>query len=146
MYKILLLLLLGVGLVPCVSQTSHAAGELHLNFHMGGAVSGQSFVGGTLKNTGDAPVAHGYVVVTVLNAQCHPVNSVLESFGHIAAGESLGFRVPVSELKRYRLAAIKAFDAQGFEVLAVDDNAELLKSREPEEREACALAKTAMTP
>ncbi|TPG65699.1 FxLYD domain-containing protein [Pseudomonas arsenicoxydans] len=137
--------LAGVALAFGYSMSSSAAPELHLNFHMGGSSGGQSFVGGTLINSGDAPVAHGYVVVTLLDAQCHPLKSVLEHFANIPAGEKLGFRVPINgALKRYRLASVKGFDAEGFEVMAVDDNAELLKGREPADREYCAKAREAV--
>lgn len=136
--------LAGAVLALGCSMSSWAAGELHLEFHMGGSAGGRSFVGGTLFNAGDAPVAHGYVVVTLLDAQCRPLKSVLEPFEGIAAGEKLEFRVPISEgLRRYRLASVKGFDAQGFEVLAVDDNATVLKAREPLDREFCAGAKGA---
>ncbi|MBF6037324.1 membrane-associated Zn-dependent protease 1 [Pseudomonas sp. P154a] len=124
-----------------------AAGELHLSFHMGGSGGGQSFVGGTLINSGDAPVVHSYVVVTSLDGQCKPTGSMLESFGSIAPGEQLSFRIPVkSGLKRYRLASIKGFDAEGFELLAVDDNARILKGREAQERESCAKAQEIEVP
>ncbi len=87
-------------------------------------------------------MAHGYVVVTLLDTQCRPLKSVLESFGPIEAGERLGFRVPVGGgLQRYRLLGFKAFDAQGFEVPAVDDNQAILKARESEERTYCTQAK-----
>ncbi|UVM05736.1 FxLYD domain-containing protein [Pseudomonas laurylsulfatiphila] len=136
--------LVSIALALGYSMSSWAAGELHLEFHMGGAGGGQSFVGGTLLNSGDAPVAYGYVVVTLLDAQCRPMKSVLESFEGIAAGERLEFRVPINgTLKRYRLASIKGFDAEGFDVLAVDDNAEILKQREPQDREYCTKARKA---
>jgi hypothetical protein len=123
------------------SNPGWAAGQLHLSFHMGGVGGGQSFVGGTLINNGDAPVAHGYLVVTLLDGQCTPLNSVLESFGPIEPGEQLSFRVPIKErLVRYRLATVKGFDAEGFELMAVDDNAERIKEREAQDREYCAKA------
>lgn len=123
---------------------SWAAGELHLSFHMGGSSAGQGFVGGTLVNNGDAPVAHGYVVVTLLDEQCRPLKSVMESFSNIAVGEERGFRVPVEGgLKRYRLLSIKGFDAEGFEITAVDDNEAILKAREAEERAYCARVRSA---
>jgi hypothetical protein len=46
-------------------------------------------------------------------------------------------------LQRYRLTNVKAFDATGFELLVVDDNAVLLAAREPEERAYCAQAQDA---
>jgi len=138
------LLLLAVFGFAGWSSSGWAAGELHLRFHMGGAGGGQAFVGGSLVNSGDAPVAHGYVVVTLLDAQCNPLNSLLESFGPILSGQQLGFRVPVTgSLQRYRLTSVKAFDAAGFELLAVDDNAALLAAREPEVRAYCAQAQEA---
>jgi len=126
------------------SVNGWAAGELHLSFHMGGATNGSGFVGGTLVNTGDAPVAHGYVVVTLLDAQCRPMRSVMESFDTIEPGEQRSFRVAVgADLKRYRLLSLKGFDAEGFELRAVDDNEAILKAREPEERVYCAQAQKA---
>lgn len=125
-----------------LSLPSRAAGELHLTFHMGGSANGSGFVGGTLINTGDEPVAHGYVVITLLDTQCRPLRSVLESFEAIEAGQKRSFRVPVGgDLRRYRLLSIKGFDAQGFELLAVDDNEAMLKAREAEERAYCAQAR-----
>lgn len=125
-----------------VSMPSRAAGELHLNFHIGGAANGGGFVGGTLVNTGDEPVAHGYLVVTVLDAQCRPLRSLLESFDTIEAGQQRSFRIEVGgDLKRYRLLSIKGFDAEGFELVAVDDNEVILKEREAEERAYCARAR-----
>lgn len=145
MHKKTLSWLAGAVLALGCSMSSWAVGELHLEFHMGGAFRGQSFVGGTLFNAGDAPVAHGYVVVTLLDTRCRPLKSVLESFGGIAAGEKLEFRVPINGvLSRYRLASVKGFDAEGFEVLAVDDNAAVLKAREARDREYCAEAKGAV--
>ena len=138
------LLLLAIFGLASWSSGSWAAGELHLSFHMGGAGGGQAFVGGTLVNSGDEPVVHGYIVVTLLDAQCHPLSSLLESFGPIAAGQQLGFRVPVEgRLERYRLTNVKAFDTAGFELPAVDDNAALLAAREPEARAFCAQAQDA---
>lgn len=136
------LLILAIVWAMGVSLPSRAAGELHLNFHMGGSANGNGFVGGTLVNTGDAPVAHGYVVVTLLDAQCRPLRSVLESFDTIDAGQKRSFRIAVgSDLKRYRLLSIKGFDAEGFELVAVDDNEAILKAREAEERAYCAQAR-----
>lgn len=127
------------------SIPSWAAGELHLIFHMGGTGGGTAFVGGTLLNAGDEPVAHGYVVVTVLDAQCRPIKSVLENFGPIPVGEKRGFRIPVGgDLRRYRLLSLKGFDSSGFAVSAVDDNEALLNAREAEERAYCAQAQRAL--
>jgi hypothetical protein len=124
------------------SMQSWAAGELHLNFHMGGSANGSGFVGGTLINSGDEPVAHSYLVVTLLDAQCRPLRSVMESFDSIAAGQERSFRIAVgSDLKRYRLLSIKGFDAEGFELVAVDDSEAILKAREAEERAYCAQGK-----
>lgn len=132
----------GVLMALFYSISASVAGELHLEFHMGGTAGGQSFIGGTLFNAGDEPVAHGYVVVTLLDAQCRPLGSVLETFADIAAGKKLEFRVPINGgLKRYRLASVKAFDAEGFDVSVVDDNASVIKAREPLDREFCAKAK-----
>lgn len=123
------------------SIPSWAAGKLHLIFHMGGTGGDTAFVGGTLLNAGDEPVAHGYVVVTVLDAQCRPIKSVLESFGSIQAGEKRAFRIAVgADLRRYRLLSLKAFDSSGFVIPAVDDNEALLHAREAEERADCAQA------
>ena len=129
---------LGVLIILGAPLPGWAAGQLHLTCHVGGAGGGQSFVGGTLHNSGDAVIAHSYVVVTMLDGQCKALGSVLKTFGSIAAGESLEFRVPgVPGMQRYRLAAVKGFDSEGFEVVSVDDNAQILKSREREEREQC---------
>lgn len=121
------------------SMKTWASGELHLTFHMGSSTGGQAFVGGTLVNTGDAPVAHGYVVVTLLDGQCRPLRSVLESFGVIGTGQKYGFRIAVQGgLQRYRLLSVRGFDAEGFEVRSVDDNEVILKARDAEERACCA--------
>lgn len=131
-------MLLAVIWAMCSSAQSWAVGELHLNFHMGGSVNGSGFVGGTLINTGDEPVAHSYAVVTLLDPQCRPLKSVIESFDSIAAGETRSFRIAVGgELKRYRLLSIKGFDAKGFELVAIDDNEAIVKARETAERAYC---------
>ncbi|WP_415761001.1 FxLYD domain-containing protein [Pseudomonas sp. CP4] len=138
-------MLLAVIWAMCGSAQSWAAGELHLNFHMGGSVNGSGFVGGTLINTGDEPVAHGYAVVTLLDIQCRPLKSVIESFDSIAAGETRSFRIAVDgELKRYRLLSIKGFDANGFELVAIDDNEAIVKARETAERAYCGQSKHAV--
>ncbi|MFZ3183968.1 MAG: FxLYD domain-containing protein, partial [Pseudomonas sp.] len=102
------------------------------------AHGGQAYVGGTLVNRGDAPVSHGYVVVTLIDAQCRPQESVLGDFGAISQGESREFRVPLEwKYQRYRITALAAFDGDGATLLAVDDNAALLQSREADERAKC---------
>jgi hypothetical protein len=123
------------------STQGFAAGELHLSFHVGGSGGGQAFVGGTLINSGDAPVAHSYVVVTTLDNQCRPQSSILQNFGVIEPGSQLTFTVPiVGALARYKIAGLKAFDYEGFELVAVDDNLEILQGREEAERESCSKA------
>lgn len=144
MYKVVFYYLFGMVFSAGYSMQIFAAGELHLKFHIGGAVGNESFIGGTLVNTGDAPVAHGYVVVTLLDGQCHPLKSVLQSFYGITAGEQKDFRIPISGgLKRYRLSSIKGFDDAGFELISVDDNAHILQDRESWEREDCAKTRDA---
>jgi hypothetical protein len=141
MHKIRLGWLMGMSLGMSSPAATWAAGELHLSFHMGGTSGEQSFVGGTLINEGDAPVVHGYVVVTLLDAQCRPLKSVLGNFDEIPVGQARSFRVPLEgALQRYRLASVKGFDAQGFEVPSIDDNQKIIKAREVEERAYCAEA------
>lgn len=135
------LFVLAIALTMASPKSSWAAGELHLMFHMGSAGGGAAFVGGTLLNSGDAPVAHGYLVLTLLDAQCRPLRSLLETFGPIPAGEKRGFRIAVGgDLRRYRLLGLQGFDSSGFAVPTVDDNEAILNAREAEERVYCAQA------
>lgn len=121
------------------SSWSWASGELHLSFHMVIAYSGQTYVGGTLVNRGDAPVSHGFVVVTLIDAQCRPQESVLGNFAEIPAGETREFRVPLQwKYQRYQVTALSAFDREGVELVAIDDNAALLQLREADEQAKCA--------
>lgn len=133
-----MVLLAGIGL----ALPSWAEGALHLKFHIGGHANNKSFVGGTVENLSNKPVAHGYIVVTLLDRQCNPKQSLLKEFGGIASGGEYRFNVPIDgKLERYRLLTVKSFDEEGFEIMAVDDNAELLKGREPAEREYCSAAR-----
>ena len=121
------------------SSGSWAAGQLHLSFHMVLAHGGQAYVGGTLVNRGDAPVSHGFVVVTLIDAQCRPQESVLGNFAEIPAGETLEFRVPLQwKYQRYQVTALSAFDRESVQLLVIDDNAALLQSREADEQAKCA--------
>lgn len=122
---------------------SLAAAEMHLKFHSGAVVDGQSFITGSLNNRGDADIAHGYVVVTVLDAQCRPVKSILQSFDRMEPGQEQRFRLPVEgRLKRYRLASVVGFDDMGFNVVTVNETEPMFKLREPEEQALCAQARS----
>ncbi|WP_146038883.1 membrane-associated Zn-dependent protease 1 [Pseudomonas fluorescens] len=121
----------------CFVGNSSAAPELEVKFHMGLGNGTTQEVGGTLANTGDAPIAQGYLVITPVATQCHPQASVLYQFGLLAPGEEQEFRVPVTErFSSYRLQ-MGAFDGQGFAVAAKDANQLVLDERISEERENC---------
>lgn len=127
-----------------LSTWSWASGELHLSFHMVIAHGGQAYVGGTLVNRGDAPVSHGYVVVTLIDAQCQPQESVLGNFGAIAPGAERELRIPLKwRFKRYRVTGLAAFDANSSELLVVDDHVALLQAREADEQAKCAQVREA---
>lgn len=122
--------------------TAQAAPSLHMSFHMALVKDSERKIGATLVNRGDENIAHGYAVVTLIDAQCKPFTSVMASFGNISPGEKLSVNIPVSaSFHSYRLASLAAFDEEGFVVPAIDDNLEILKAREPEERNYCAEAK-----
>ncbi|TPG65698.1 FxLYD domain-containing protein [Pseudomonas arsenicoxydans] len=126
------------------SLNGWAAGEVYLNFHTSGSINDESFVRGSVTNSGDALIRHGYVVVTLLDVQCRPLKSVLHSFDAIEPGQAQDFRVPVEgRIQRYRLASVRGFDHEGFEVPTVDAHAPIFKVREPEERGHCAQARKA---
>ncbi|CDG20311.1 conserved exported protein of unknown function [Xenorhabdus poinarii G6] len=124
------------------TPTLWAKGEAHLLFHMGLGASGKFFVGGTLQNKGDQPVAGGYLAVLPLNAQCEPNVLVVYSFESLAPGEKKAFRIPVnSSLSSYRLIGFSAYDDMGFPLPVIDETAKIIKEREPSEREACQVAR-----
>lgn len=119
-----------------------AAPELQVKFHMGIGNGTTQEVGGTLVNAGDAPITRGYLVITPINAQCHPGASVLYPLGPLPPGEEQQFRVPMTErFSSYRLQ-MGAFDEQGFAVPAKDANQAILDGRIGEEREKCNAART----
>lgn len=120
------------------ASAAWAAADVHLQFHMVAGNGQRFFIGGTLANTGDAPVGHGYLVATLIDDRCRVSGSVLQAFGPLAAGQSSQFRIPLSVtgLHHYRLA-VKAFDEQGFAVPAVDDNQAVLDGRLDAERIYC---------
>lgn len=115
-----------------------ANGQAHLTFHMGAGANQQFFVGGTVENRGDKPIARAYVAILPVNERCELLPMAWKEFGPILAHDHIEFRVPVSSaLTQYRLASFGAFDDMGFAVTAVDDTAAILKAREPKERQAC---------
>ncbi|OTA21884.1 membrane-associated Zn-dependent protease 1 [Xenorhabdus beddingii] len=119
-----------------------AKGEAHLLFHMGLGANGQFFVGGTLQNKGDQPVAGGYLAVLPLNAKCEPGTLAVHAFEPLAVGEKKEFRVPVnSPLSGYRLIGFGAYDDMGFPLPTVDETAKIIQEREPGERKACQSAR-----
>lgn len=125
-----------------LSGQAWAAPELLVKFHMGIGNGTTQEVGGTLVNSGDAPITRGYLVVTPIDAQCHPGASVLYPIGPVPPGEEQPFRVPVTErFSSYRLQ-MGAFDEQGFAVSAKDANQAILDGRLNEDREKCNAART----
>lgn len=131
--------LLSIILIPMLS---HAQGILHLKFHMGLGANGQFFVGGTLENQGTAPIAHGYLVISLLNEQCYPIGEKLYPFGPLSAKQQHEFRIPiVGRLHGYRLTAVQALDDMGFTLPVIDETQATIKSREPLERKKCAKAR-----
>ncbi|MBI6549470.1 membrane-associated Zn-dependent protease 1 [Xenorhabdus lircayensis] len=119
-----------------------AKGEAHLLFHMGLGANGKFFVGGTLQNKGDQPVAGGYLAVLPLNAKCEPGTLAVHSFKPLAPGEKKEFRVPVNTpLSSYRLIGFGAYDDMGFPLPTVDETAKIIQEREPSERKACQSAR-----
>ncbi|MCG3469284.1 membrane-associated Zn-dependent protease 1 [Xenorhabdus bovienii] len=124
------------------SSALWAKGEAHLLFHMGLGANGKFFVGGTLENKGDKPVAGGYLAVLPLNTKCEPQAPTVQSFESLAPGERKEFRIPVNtQLSGYRLIGFGAYDDMGFALPTVDETAKVIKDREPDERKACQLAR-----
>ncbi|WP_272668215.1 membrane-associated Zn-dependent protease 1 [Providencia sp. PROV117] len=120
------------------SFTALANGQAHLTFHMGAGANQQFFVGGTVENRGDTPIARAYVAILPVTERCELLPMAWKEFGPIPAHGNVEFRVPVaSALTQYRLASFGAFDDMGFAVTAVDDTAAILKAREPEARQTC---------
>ncbi|PHM25964.1 membrane-associated Zn-dependent protease 1 [Xenorhabdus ehlersii] len=120
-----------------------AKGEAHLLFHMGLGANGKFFVGGTLQNKGDQPVAGGYLAVLSLNAQCEPGTLTVYSFEALASGEKKEFRIPINApLSSYRLIGFGAYDDMGFPLPTIDETAKIIQEREPNERKTCQLART----
>lgn len=115
-----------------------AAADIHLQFHLLAGSGQHHFIGGTLANSGDAPVGHGYLVATLVDGRCQVTGSMLQAFGPLAAGQQIQFRIPFtgSGPHHYRLA-LKAFDERGFAVPAVDDNQAVLDGRLAQERAYC---------
>ncbi|WP_051673165.1 hypothetical protein [Pseudomonas chlororaphis] len=114
-----------------------AAPELTVKFHMGVGNGTSQAVGGTLTNSGDAPIAQGYLIVTPVNAQCRPGASVMYAIGAIQPGEEQSFNVPMKDpFSNYRLQ-MGGFDEQGFIVPAQDANQVILDGRLKEQREKC---------
>lgn len=131
--------LLSIMLIPILSD---AQGILHLKFHMGLGANGQFFVGGTLENQGNAPITHGYLVITLLNQHCQPVHDILHPFGPLLAKQTQPFRIPIQgRLHGYRLTAVQALDDMGFTLPVIDETQAIIKSREISEREKCAKAR-----
>jgi hypothetical protein len=129
--------LFGIVLWAC-ARMCWAEGVAHLVFHMGLGASGQFFIGGTLENKGDAPISHGYVVVSLLDAKCYPMDEKLYAFGPLSAGHTQAFRIPIDgRLQGYRLTAFKALDDMGFPLLAIDDTHAIIHAREVAERKKC---------
>ncbi|PHM61654.1 membrane-associated Zn-dependent protease 1 [Xenorhabdus ishibashii] len=120
-----------------------AKGEAHLLFHMGLGASGKFFVGGTLQNKGDQPVAGGYLAILPLNAKCEPDTLTVYSFEPLASGEKKEFRIPINiPLSSYHLIGFGAYDDMGFPLPAIDETAKIIQEREPSERKACQSART----
>lgn len=118
-------------------------GEAHLLFHMGLGANGQFFVGGTLQNKGDQPVAGGYLAILPLNAKCEPGTLTVYPFEPLASGEKKEFRVPINTpLSSYRLIGFGAYDDMGFPLPAIDETAKIIQERESSERKACQSART----
>ncbi|CDL86141.1 hypothetical protein [Xenorhabdus cabanillasii] len=137
-YRTMLILL-----ASCLfSPTLWAQGEAHLLFHMGLGANGKFFVGGTLQNKGDQPVAGGYLAILPLNIKCEPQSLIVYSFDSLAPEEKKEFRIPVDiPPSSYHLMGFVAYDDMGFSLPAVDETANIIKDREPNERKACQLAR-----
>ncbi|WP_047681697.1 MULTISPECIES: hypothetical protein [Xenorhabdus] len=137
-YRTILILLTSFLFSPIL----RAQGETHLLFHMGLGANGKFFVGGTLQNKGDQPVAGGYLAILPLNIQCEPQSLIVYSFDSLAPEEKKTFRIPVDiPLSSYHLMGFVAYDDMGFSLPTVDETAKIIKDREPNERKACQLAR-----
>lgn len=115
-----------------------ANGQAYLTFHMGAGGNNQFFVGGTVENRGDAPIARAYVSILPVTERCELLPMAWQEFGPIEAHGKMEFRVPVnSALTHYRLAGFAAFDDMGFALPSVDETADIIKARELNERQVC---------
>lgn len=142
MLKLRTLLQIVLLLIMLAPMLSYAQGILHLKFHLGLGANGQFFVGGTLKNQGSGPIAHGYLVISLLNQQCHPIGEKLYPFGPLSAKQQHEFRIPITgRLEGYRVTAVQALDDMGFALPVVDETQAIIKARESAERKQCAQAR-----
>ncbi|WP_440030409.1 hypothetical protein [Chromobacterium amazonense] len=116
--------------------------KAHLKFHMGLGANGRYEVRATVSNSGDEPVARGYLVVSLRDKQCRWTGDVLQTFGSVAPGQTTLVTIPITgELNSYRLTSFQAFDDMGYSLPAVDDLVDILKARESKERKDCAAAR-----
>lgn len=124
-------------LVPCLAL---ANGEAHLLFHMGVGANGKYYVGGTIQNNSEQPIERGYIVIVPVNERCQPQQPLLQVYGPVAMGQKIEFNIPIEgQLNGYRLGSFAAFDSMGFAIPTVDDTAQVIAERLPDDRLACEL-------
>lgn len=115
-----------------------AQGSAHLLFHMGLGTNGKFFVGGTIKNTGDGPIAKGYIIILPVEKNCKPLKFIMSEYQKLEAGKEIQFRIPIeSTLYAYRIAGFKAFDDMGFELQTVDETKKIIEARHDKEVLTC---------
>lgn len=115
-----------------------AQGNAHLLFHMGLGANGKFFVGGTIKNTGDGPVAKGYIIILPVEMNCKPMEFIMSEYQNLDPGKEIQFRIPIeSTLYAYRIAGFKAFDDMGFELQSVDETKKIIEARHDKEVLTC---------
>lgn len=139
--KKLLLVLLLLGLVISlfvITPGARASALPVLAFHMGLGAEGKFFVGGTLRNDGDMPVAKGYIVILPVTKRCEPEHFVFYEFGELPPGSTHEFRVPVKgRLIAYRLADVGAVDDMGYTIPVRDETKAVVEARHQEDVKQC---------
>lgn len=129
--------LVAIGLVM-ISGMCQAEGELHIKFHLAVSEGVGGALRATLVNTGDADIYKGYLVVTMLDENCHPLASRLGQFQKLGVAEKMSLSIPLMrQFATYRITSMAAFDQLGTQLKAVDDNAEILANREKERLARC---------
>lgn len=117
----------------------NASGEAHLKFHMAFGSGAQTYIGGTIGNSGSQAIRHGAVGFITLSERCEVTGVYSTLYGPVAPGADVQFRLPVDAagMSRYRLIFFQAYDSDGFPLKTADDTENIIRARESEDRAKC---------